>query len=148
MNNTLNYYDTNANTFINDTISVDFSEIQNHFLELLPTNPYVLDFGCGSGRDTKYFLEKGCQVVATDGSEKLCKVASAYTGIEVKQMLFQELNYVDTFDGIWACASILHVPKAELLSIIRKMCTALKVNGVIYTSFKYGAFEEKRNGSI
>lgn len=146
MNNTLNYYDTNANSFINDTISVDFSDIQNHFLQLLPTNPYVLDFGCGSGRDTKYFLEKGCQVVATDGSEKLCKQASVYTGIEVKQVLFQELNYKDAFDGIWACASILHVPKGELLSIIRKMCNALKVNGAIYTSFKYGEFEGERNG--
>lgn len=146
MNNTLNYYDTNANSFINDTISVDFSEIQNHFLELLPSNPYILDFGCGSGRDTKYFLEKGCHVFATDGSKKLCKEASVYTGIEVKQMLFQELNYVDAFDGIWACASILHVPKVELLSIIRKMCNALKVSGVIYTSFKYGAFEGEKNG--
>ncbi|WP_461813004.1 class I SAM-dependent methyltransferase [Faecalimonas sp.] len=146
MNNTLNYYDTNANSFINDTISVDFSDIQNRFLELLPINPYILDFGCGSGRDTKYFLEKGCQVVAADGSKKLCKEASAYAGIEVKQMLFQELNYVDVFDGIWACASILHVPKSELLSIIRKMCNALKVNGVIYTSFKYGVFEGERNG--
>lgn len=146
MNNTLNYYDNNADSFINDTISVDFSDMQNYFLQLLPSKPYILDFGCGSGRDTKYFLEKGCHVVATDGSKKLCKEASNYTGIEVKQMLFQDLNYVGVFDGIWACASILHVSKMELLSIIRKMCNALKESGVIYTSFKYGEFEGERNG--
>ena len=106
----------------------------------------ILDFGCGSGRDTKYFLEKGYQVEATDGSSELCKLASAFTGIEVKKMLFQELNASGKYEGIWACSSILHLPKKELLPVIQKMCDALKNNGVIYTSFKYGDFEGERNG--
>ena len=70
----------------------------------------ILDFGCGSGRDTKAFLDAGFRVDATDGSAELCALASSYTGIRVRQMLFNELDAVDQYDGIWACASILHLP--------------------------------------
>ena len=105
-----------------------------------------MDFGCGSGRDTKYFLEQGYQVTAIDGSEELCKIATEYTGISVKNMLFQELDEKNVYDGIWACSSILHVPSVELKDVIAKMTKALKKNGVIYTSFKYGEFEGERNG--
>lgn len=77
---------------------------------------------------------------------ELCRAASEYTGIHVKQMLFQELTEVEKYDGIWACASILHVKKAELPDIIRKMSLATKENGIIYVSFKYGDYEGERNG--
>ena len=113
---------------------------------MLPVGSRILDFGCGSGRDTKYFLEKGYRVEATDGSSELCKLASAFTGIEVKEMLFQDLDASGKYEGIWACSSILHLSKKELLPVIRKMCDALKDNGVIYTSFKYGDFEGERDG--
>ena len=88
----------------------------------------------------------GYEVEAIDGSEKLCKLASEYTGIQVKQMLFQDLKEVERYDGIWACSSILHVPSKELTDVIRKMSAALKHNGIIYTSFKYGTYEGMRNG--
>ena len=113
---------------------------------MLPVGSRILDFGCGSDHDTKYFLEKGYRVEATDGSSELCKLASAFTGIEVKEMLFQDLDASGKYEGIWACSSILHLSKKELLPVIRKMCDALKDNGVIYTSFKYGDFEGERNG--
>ena len=77
---------------------------------------------------------------------ELCRLAGSFTGIKVKEMLFQELNEIGVYDGIWACSSILHLPKQELLSVIQKMCIALKDNGVIYTSFKYSNFEGERNG--
>ena len=144
--NTINYYNTNAQDFINGTLSVDFTSIQNTFLNLLPAGATILDFGCGSGRDTKYFLDHGYQVAAVDGSAELCKAASEYTGIPVKQMLFEDLDEVEKYDGIWACASILHVKKAELPGILRKMSAATKSNGIIYVSFKYGDFEGERNG--
>lgn len=112
----------------------------------LPAGAYILDFGCGSGRDTKYFLEKGFQVDAIDGSEELCKIARDYTGIKVKQMLFEELHDVDKYDGIWACSSILHLSKPALTGVLKKMAAALKDNGVVYTSFKHGSFEGERNG--
>ena len=144
-NKTIDYYNQNAETFVHGTVSVDFKEVQDKFLRLL-AGKRVLDFGCGSGRDTKYFIERGLDVVAIDGSEELCKSASAYTGIQVKHMLFQNLDEVDCYDGIWACSSILHLPKDELKIVIKKMSRALKAKGIIYTSFKYGNFEGERNG--
>ena len=146
MNNTINYYNQNAENFIANTQNADMHPTQERFLRLLDANTSILDFGCGSGRDTKYFLEKGYQVTATDGSAELCRLASEFTGIKVKEMLFDELDAMNQYDGIWACSSILHLPKKELLPVIQKMCEALKDNGSIYTSFKYGDFEGERNG--
>ena len=146
MDPTIDYYNLNAENFIESTQNVDMHHAQDRFLQLLDENSSILDFGCGSGRDTKYFLEKGCLVTATDGSAELCRLASAFTGIEVKEMLFQELDDMDAYDGIWACSSILHLSKIELLPVICKMCMALKGSGVIYTSFKYSDFEGVRNG--
>lgn len=146
MNNTIDYYNKNANKFVDDTVSVDFTDNQNKFIKELKKNDLILDFGCGSGRDTKYFLEQGFQVDAIDGSIELCKVASEYTGIAVKHMYFQELNDQNKYNGIWACSSILHLNKVELKRVLEKMCNALVDNGIIYTSFKYGTFEGERNG--
>lgn len=144
-NKTIDYYNQNADSFVQGTVSVDFKEVQDKFLRLLPGKT-ILDFGCGSGRDTKYFLESGFDTTAIDGSEELCKSASAYTGIQVKHMLFQDLDEADCYDGIWACSSILHLSKDELRMVINKMSRALKLNGIIYTSFKCGNFEGERNG--
>ncbi len=143
---TLTYYNQNARPFATSTVSVDFTATQARFTAHLPQGGTILDFGCGSGRDTKHFLAQGFQVTATDGSEELCKLASEYTGIPVKQMLFQELDEVEQYDGIWACSSILHLPLEELISVLGKMSTALKPHGIIYTSFKYGDFAGERNG--
>lgn len=145
-NPTINYYNLNADAFISGTVSADFEAVQKRFLNLIPQGGKILDFGCGSGRDTKYFLEHGYQVDATDGSEEMCRRASEYTGIQVKQMYFSELNAKNMYDGIWACSSILHVPSAELQDIFQRISDALKNNGVLYTSFKYGSFEGERNG--
>lgn len=143
---TLTYYNQNARSFVANTRSVDFRATQDKFLQKLPKSALILDFGCGSGRDTKYFLEQGHQVDAIDGSAELCHLASEYTGIEVRCMLFQELSEVDKYDGIWACSSILHLSKNEMKSVLEKMVTALKDGGIIYTSFKNGEFEGERNG--
>lgn len=142
---TLNYYNSNAVNFSETTKNVDFSEVQQIFINYLPTDAFILDFGCGAGRDTKYFLDHGYHVTATDGSDVICKIATDYTGIHVKQMLFEELDDRNQYDGIWACASILHLSKGELSDIFHKMHQALKGNGIIYTSFKYGTFEGERN---
>lgn len=113
-NNTLAYYDNHADEFYKSTVNVEFDTMQNRFLVKLKEGAYILDFGCGSGRDTKYFLEHGYSVDAIDGSKELCKLASEYTGIEVKNMFFQELSEADKYDGIQACSSILHLPIDEL----------------------------------
>lgn len=146
MQATLTYYNQNAIQFYTTTVSVEFTATQQRFLSYLPNPALILDFGCGSGRDTKAFLDQGYQVEAIDGSEELCKLATQYTGIQVRHMLFQELSVKEKYDGIWACSSILHLSKDDLTDVMRKMTTALKPNGVIYTSFKYGTFSGERNG--
>ena len=138
---TLTYYNEKTDAFVFGTQAVDFHDTQDLFLSFLPQGSSILDFGCGSGRDTRYFLEKGYHVVATDGSEELCKVASAYTGVQVRKLLFQELQDENCYDGIWACSSILHAGRTEQPDIFRRMILALKEQGYIYTSFKYGTFE-------
>lgn len=143
---TICYYNQNASRFAAETTYVNFQPTQNKFTEKLPSNAAILDFGCGSGRDTKYFISQGYKVEAIDGSAKLCELASQYTGVKVKHMLFHELSEVEKYDGIWACSSILHLPLNELTDVMQKMITALKQNGIIYTSFKYGNFAGERNG--
>lgn len=143
---TLDYYEKNAKAFAAGTVNVCFREIQDLFLEYVPEGGRILDFGCGSGRDAKYFLGRGYRVEAVDGSGELCRIAGEYTGIPVKQMQSYELDCVGAYDGIWACASILHVAKRELPDILRKMADAVKDGGVLYASFKYGEFEGARDG--
>ena len=143
---TIYYYDINTKEFITSTQTVDFESTQKRFLNKLPSISHLLDFGCGSGRDTKYFLSQGYTVDAIDGSEEMCKIAAEYTGIPVKQMLFQQLDEQEKYDGIWACASILHLPLQDLETVLHKMSRALKPSGIIYTSFKYGIFEGERDG--
>ena len=143
---TLEYYNLHAESFVADTVAVDFFQMQRVFLSMLNQDAHILDFGCGSGRDTRYFFSQGYKVDAIDGSSELCRIASEYTGIKVRQMLFEELREQEKYDGIWACASILHVSKIELPDIWQKMCNALKMDGIVYASFKYGEFEGFRNG--
>ena len=146
MSSTIDYYNEHAQIFSEYTKEIDFTMIQDRFLAKLPPNALILDFGCGSGRDTKYFLEKGYSVEAIDGSKELCRIASEYTGITVQHMYFEMLSDLEKYDGIWACSSILHLSKESLADVMRKMVAALKLDGIIYTSFKYGDYEGVRNG--
>ncbi|WP_421687996.1 class I SAM-dependent methyltransferase [Ureibacillus sp. MALMAid1270] len=145
-NKTINYYNQNASAFTSDTIAVDFDEKHNVLLKYLQPGAHILDFGCGSGRDSKAFLQKGYQVTAIDGSSELCKIASEYIGQEVQCKKFHELDEVEAFDAVWACASILHVPSTDLPQVIENIERALKPGGYFYVSFKYGDFEGERNG--
>lgn len=143
---TIQYYEDNAETFVSGTLNADMHEARQRFLKKIPLGALILDLGCGSGRDTKAFLELGYKVEAVDGSSELCRRASEFTGIPVKQMLFRELDSVETYDGIWACASILHLPEKELKVTLHRIQRALKPGGILYTSFKYGIYEGLRNG--
>ena len=143
---TLNYYNKNAYKYADGTINVDFEKVQNKFMSYLPKSGAILDFGRGSGRDTKYFISKGFNVDATDGSEELCRIATDNTGIKARHMLFSELDEYERYDAIWACSSVLHLSKPELKNVFRKMIQATKEGGYIYMSFKYGSFEGYRDG--
>jgi SAM-dependent methyltransferase len=106
----------------------------------------ILDAGCGSGRDSLAFLKEGYQVDAFDASEEICRLASRILGFPVECKRFEDLTGVSIYDGIWACASLLHLPKHELPPIFFKLATALKADGYLYASFKYGSFDGERNG--
>lgn len=146
INKTLEYYNEKSDLFAGDTVDLEFSSIQDSFLKYLEPGSLILDFGCGSGRDSRYFMSKGFKVEAIDGSEEMVKIASNVTGLPVKQMMFNELDENERYDGIFACASILHVPYNELPDIFTRLKKAVKKNGYIYVSFKYGEYEGYRNG--
>lgn len=142
------YYNENAAEFFNNTVFADMSGIYNKFLVYLNKGAYILDAGCGSGRDTKYFLEKGFKVTAIDASKEMVKLSSNFTGQQTLKMSFQEMNFENNFDAVWACASLLHVSKKDINGILKKFSKALKENGIIFASFKYGDGEQIRNGRL
>lgn len=144
--NTLEYYNKNAQLYCEQTLVGNLNENYERFLSRLPSKAYILDFGCGSGRDSKYFLDNGYNVKAIDGAIEMCKLASKYINREVECMKFEELDDENIYDGIWACSSILHIEKEKLAEIFTKMINALKDNGVIYTSFKIGTGYEVKEG--
>lgn len=141
---TIEYYNKHTQEFVDRTVNTDMSFCQEKFLRLLPSGGMILDAGCGSGRDSKFFLQKGMQVQAMDASEKMCQMAARYIGQRVECLRFDEIDYEERFDGIWACASLLHVEKRELPDILRKFHRALKLQGILYASFKFGDAEEER----
>ncbi|MGB0948075.1 MAG: class I SAM-dependent methyltransferase [Pseudoalteromonas marina] len=143
---TLTYYNNNAQTFSDSTLNVDMSALYAEFLPHVKQHGHILDAGCGSARDAAYFKNQGFTVSAFDASPVLAKLASNYLQQPVEIKTFQELECVNKYDGIWCCASLLHVPKAELPQVFLKLQNALKVNGVLYVSFKYGTQERVHNG--
>lgn len=138
---TVDYYDTNAEEYIQSTIRLDLHELYKPFLRQLPSGAHILDAGCGSGRDTKAFLDLGFRVTAIDASSELARLATIYTGQVCQVMFFHEMKFQDEFDGIWACASILHVPKSEMDIVMPLFIRALKPGGVFYISLKEGEGE-------
>lgn len=134
----VDYYNRNADSFFEGSINADMSGVRACFLSYVPAGGRILDAGCGSGRDSKVFMEAGYDVVSFDASEEMCKRASEYIGREVKNMRFEEMSFANEFDGIWACASLLHVAFEKLPEIVKKLHEALRTNGAVYASFKYG----------
>ena len=143
---TIEYYNINTVDFIEGTVNVDTGSLRERFLKYIPAGGSVLDLGCGSGRDSKCFKDAGYRVTAIDASQELCIKASEYAGIDVRCMRFEELDDVDLYDGVFACASLLHVPVVDLPKVMTKINTALKPRGVLYASFKYGDFAGERDG--
>ena len=146
LNSTLEYYNEQAASFVEGTRNVDFSALQNEFAALVKKGGRILDLGCGSGRDSKAFIDMGFQVVAVDGSSEICKLATEYIGQQVTCATFREYEPEGTFDGIWACASLLHLERNEMKEIMMKYASVLKEEGVFYVSFKYGDYSGERNG--
>lgn len=135
---TIQFYNEHAGEYAEGTINADMAECRIRFLKYITPGAKILDAGCGSGRDTIAFLSAGYEVDAFDASEKMCRIASEKTGINVENRRFEELEGSEKYDGIWACASLLHVKKEKLPDVLSRLNQLLKQNGVLYVSFKYG----------
>ncbi|ASQ75473.1 type 11 methyltransferase [Enterobacter hormaechei] len=135
---TLHYYQNHAQDFFDGTVNVDMTPLYEAFTQHLPHSARVLDAGCGSGRDAKAFNEMGYQVDAFDASSAMVELAKQHTGLPVQLMTFSEIDGKAQYDGIWCCASLLHVPSSGLPAVMQRLADALKPGGVWYVSFKYG----------
>ena len=139
--NTLDYYNKNSEEYFNSTLNVDMTNTYKAFLKLLPKGGKILDLGCGSGRDSMNFIKLGYEVIAVDGAKKLAKKASVLLGNEVIVSTFEELELKEKFHGIWACASLIHIKREDLKTVLNNLYNNLDDNGVFYMSFKYGEKE-------
>ncbi len=146
MNQSIEYYDQNFNEFNQKTYNVNMQNLYEPFLANIPSKGYLLDLGCGSGRDALYFKKHGYQIDAIDYSIKLVELAKRQTGINVRHASFYDLNEVEKYDGIWACASLLHCDRNRLTEVIGRIVKALKITGVCYMSFKYGDQDREKDG--
>lgn len=133
-----NYYESNAERYAAETLSADMSEQYQRFLPLLKDGVKLLDVGSGSGRDACYFQKQGYQVTALEPSKNLCReIRKVFSG---KIMCSDIQNYQSTerYDGIWACASLIHLQEEEVLQFFEKIDQYLDDNGIIYISGKNG----------
>ncbi len=150
----IEYYNKNAKKYINDTENVEMSNLYSKFEKYLSAKASILDIGCGSGRDSLYFKEKGYDVFAHDGSKAMVDYAKQFLGERVALAKFDEFdtkNLFDeeiSFDGLWACSSLLHVAEEDMLSVLKKYITYLKENGVFFMSFKHRENNHEKDGRI
>jgi SAM-dependent methyltransferase len=144
LNDTVTYYDRNAERFFRETANVDMSFAYAPFLAYIPAGGRILDAGCGSGRDSHHFLQQGYEVEAFDASAQMCNLASKLIGQRAQQKSFDDVDWISVFDGVWACASLLHLRRDSIDSVLHKLCRALKPSGVMFVSFKLrdGEWEE------
>lgn len=143
---TLDYYDRHADEFVARTAGVDMHEVYGPFLALVPSGGHILDAGCGSGRDSLEFLARGCRVTAFDGSAELAKRASERTGLSVYHLTFDMISWQNEFDAVWACASLLHLPRPDISVALKRLAAALKPGGALFASLKAGIYEGDREG--
>ena len=146
MSESIAYYNEHAQAFLDETLHVDMSALYDSFLPHLPEKAHILDAGCGSGRDSREFLARGYRVTAFDASEKLAGLASRAIGHPVSVCTFDQVSEYQAYDGIWACASLLHLPSQQIPQALATLWRALKPGGVLYVSFKRGEGQREQNG--
>lgn len=134
----LSFYDQHGLKYFQATADIDMSELYPPFLQRIPQGGHILDAGCGSGRDSRAFLAMGYRITAFDTSPVMVRLSSELIGQPTLHLAFQDLAFVSMFDGIWACASLLHVPPHDINDVLRRLATALKIGGCLYASFKIG----------
>lgn len=133
-----NYYESNAERYAAETFSANMSKQYQRFLPLLKNGGKILDVGSGSGRDACYFQKQGYQVTALETSKNLCgEIRKVFSG-EIVCFDIQNYQPAERYDGIWACASLIHLQEEEVLCFFRKIDMYLNDNGIVYASGKSG----------
>ena len=146
MKGTIRWYDDNAEEFFRRSVEAEMLPQLREFAALVPQGGRVLDAGCGAGRDAKALKAMGFEVTATEAAPRLAALARTHAGVEVRVMTFDQMDWIEAFDGVWACASLLHVPRGALPDALRRLKRALTPGGVWFMSFKHGAGEREANG--
>jgi SAM-dependent methyltransferase len=134
---TLQFYRQNAEAYAKREITSRFARLTK-FLALLTPDAAILELGCGAGADTAEMLARGFDVTPTDGSPELAEIASRRLGRPVGTLLFHDLDAVAAYDGVWANACLLHVPRDQLAGVLALIHRALKQDGAFYASYKTG----------
>ena len=132
------FYKAKAKDYCEETCVFDMHNIHAVFLSKLPERAHILDLGCGSGRDSKHFIETGYTITAVDGSAEIAACAEQLIGQPVTVVTFQEIDFSNEFDGVWASASLLHCPKGQISDVMLGTVRALKPGGIAFMSFKWG----------
>jgi len=132
------YYDKKGNDYIRETSPLDLKEEIERFARYLSAGARVLDVGAGAGRDSKTLLDNGFKVVALEPCKVFAEHLRSIKGLDVWEAKAQDVEEVETFDGIWACASLLHFDEKQLPKVMQRLCRALRPNGIFYMSFKNG----------
>lgn len=150
MTSQIEYYDKNAEFFLNSTQNLDMTHIYKPFLEILGNNKNILDLGCGVGRDAEEFINMGHNVLGIDGSISMCQMSQKRLGnrAEIKHMMYEEIEWNKKFDGIWACASLVHLERCKMDQILSNLAKSIKEGGIFYMSVKYGENMREINGRI
>ena len=142
---TIPFYDEHGQSFFDRTINANLGSHYDAFEKYLPENAHILEVGCGSGRDAKAFVERGYRVTASDGSATMVKLAKEYLGQDVLHLTFDEIDFENEFDALWANACLLHVLMKDMQSVFQRLLKTLKQEGVWYTAFKLGQGEITTN---
>lgn len=146
--NTFRFYETHAESLIEKSRIPNASDWTRPFVSLLFPHAHILDAGCGAGYISQYFIQQGFTVTAFDASESLVCFSSELIKQPVYHLKYEDITFENEFDGIWACASLLHVPRSHMLQVIHKLAVALKADGILYANFVYGEEQISRGGIL
>jgi SAM-dependent methyltransferase len=145
MTDILDYYNRTAEAYSKNTGELDMEHVRTPFLEILDGKARILDLGCGPGRDAQVFHALGHYVTAMDGSSAMCGLARQRLpmGVEIIHATYADMNWKSEFDGVWACASLVHLNPFEMLDVLHHIFSALRKDGVFYASLKMGVGKKK-----